>query len=98
METQKTEFDGTLWFFSGLSTGKISEIDWNPEVNLSYSDGSHNKYVSVSGTAEIVDDLRLGTLGLGVPDVLSQGVVGDGGAVAVTPLGDAQVHAYEACI
>ena len=56
MATQKTEFDGTLWFFSGLSTGKISEIDWNPEVNLSYSDGSANKYVSVSGTAEIVDD------------------------------------------
>jgi general stress protein 26 len=56
MATQKTEFDGTLWFFTGLSTGKISEIDWNPEVNLSYSDGSANKYVSVSGTAEIVDD------------------------------------------
>src|ERR1700760_590960 len=56
MATQKTEFDGTLWFFSGLNSGKISEIDWNPEVNLSYSDGSHNKYVSVSGTADIVDD------------------------------------------
>ena len=38
MATQKTEFDGTLWFFTGLSTGKISEIDWNPEVNLSYSE------------------------------------------------------------
>jgi len=56
MATQKTEFDGTLWFFTGLSTGKISEIGWNPEVNLSYSDGGANKYVSVSGTAEIVDD------------------------------------------
>lgn len=56
MATQKTEFDGALWFFTGLSTGKISEIDWNPEVNLSYSDGSANKYVSVSGTAELVDD------------------------------------------
>jgi general stress protein 26 len=56
MATQKTEFDGSLWFFTGLSTGKISEIDWNPEVNLSYSDGGANKYVSVSGTAELVDD------------------------------------------
>jgi general stress protein 26 len=56
MATEKTEFDGTLWFFSGLSTSKISEIDWNPEVNLSYSDGGANKYVSVSGTAELVDD------------------------------------------
>ena len=46
------------------------------------------------GTAEIVDDLRFGALGLSVPNVLSQGVVGDGGAIAVTPLGDAQVDAY----
>ena len=34
---------------------------------------------------------------LSVPNVLGQGVVGDGGAIAVTSLGDAQVHAYEAC-
>jgi general stress protein 26 len=56
MATQKTEFDGTLWFFTGLSTGKVSEIDWNPEVNLSYAEPSDTRYVSVSGTAEIVDD------------------------------------------
>jgi general stress protein 26 len=56
MATQKTEFDGTLWFFTGLSTGKVSEIDWNPEVNLSYAEPMDTRYVSVSGTAEIVDD------------------------------------------
>ena len=56
MATQKTEFDGTLWFFTGLSTGKISELDWNPEVNVSYAEPSHSRYVSVSGTAEIVND------------------------------------------
>lgn len=56
MATQKTEFDGTLWFFTGRSTGKISEIDWNPEVNLSYAAPGDTKYVSVSGTAEIVED------------------------------------------
>jgi general stress protein 26 len=56
MATQKTEFDGTLWFFTGLSTGKVSEIDWNPEVNLSYAEPSDTRFVSVSGTAEIVDD------------------------------------------
>jgi len=56
MATQKTEFDGTLWFFTGRSTGKISEIEWNPEVNLSYAEPSHTRYVSMSGTAEIVDD------------------------------------------
>jgi general stress protein 26 len=56
MATQKTEFDGTLWFFTGVSTGKISEIDWNPEVTLSYADPGKTRYVSVSGTAEIVHD------------------------------------------
>jgi general stress protein 26 len=56
MATQKTEFDGTLWFFTGLSTGKVSEIDWNPEVNLSYAEPKDTRYVSVSGSAEIVDD------------------------------------------
>jgi general stress protein 26 len=56
MATQKTEFDGTLWFFTGLSTGRISEIDWNPEVNLSSSEPDHSRYMSVSGTAEIVDN------------------------------------------
>jgi general stress protein 26 len=56
MQVQKTEFDGTLWFFTGLSTGKISEIDWNPEVNLSFAEPKDTRYVSVSGTAELVDD------------------------------------------
>ena len=53
-------------------------------------------FVELIGAAEVVDDLRLGALGLGVPDILGEGVVGDGGAIAVTPLGDAQIHAYEA--
>src|SRR4051812_8954460 len=51
-------------------------------------------FVELIGAAEVVDDLRLGALGLGVPDALGEGVVGDGGAVAVTPFGDAQVHVY----
>jgi general stress protein 26 len=56
MATQKMEFDGTLWFFTGLNTGMVSEIDWNPEVNLSYAQPSDTRYVSVSGTAEVVND------------------------------------------
>ena len=56
MATQKAEFDGALWFFTWLSTGKVSEIDWNPEVNLSYAEPGDTRYVSLSGTAEIVED------------------------------------------
>ena len=58
MTTQQTEFDGTLWFFTGLSSGKVNELEWNrnPEVNLSYAQPSDSRYVSVSGNGEIVHD------------------------------------------
>jgi hypothetical protein len=53
-------------------------------------------FVELIGAAEVVDDLRLGALGLGVPDTLGERVVGDSGAIAVTSFGDAQIHAYVA--
>jgi general stress protein 26 len=56
MATQQTDFDGTLWFFTGLSSGKVNELDWNPEVNLSYAQASDSRYVSISGNGEIVRD------------------------------------------
>jgi general stress protein 26 len=56
MATQQTEFDGTLWFFTGASTHKITEISRDQHVNLSYSDPDNNRYVSVSGTAQMVRD------------------------------------------
>ena len=56
MATQQTDFDGTLWFFTSLSSGKVNELEWNPEVNLSYAQASDSKYVSVSGNGEIVRD------------------------------------------
>ena len=56
MATQMTEFDGTLWFFTAVSSGKVDELDWNPEVNLSYAQPSESRYVSISGTGEVVDD------------------------------------------
>lgn len=56
MATQNSPFDGTLWFFTSASSGKVSELDWNPEVNLSYAEPSDTKYVSISGNGEIVRD------------------------------------------
>ena len=49
-------------------------------------------FVDPIGAAEAVHHPHLGTLGGGVPDILGESVVGDGGAVAVPPLGDAQIH------
>ena len=56
MATQEVESDGDLWFFTGRSTHKADEIEANPLVNLSYADPVLNRYVSVSGTAELVEN------------------------------------------
>jgi general stress protein 26 len=56
MATQKTEFDGHLWFFSRESAPKSGEIKSHQQVNLVYSSPSHQRYVSVQGQAEIVKD------------------------------------------
>ena len=56
MATQETEFDGTLWFFSGKSSHKTTEIDADHRVNLSYADPGSSRYVSVSGTCRMVED------------------------------------------
>jgi hypothetical protein len=48
--------------------------------------------VELVGTAEAVDHAGFRALGLGVPVVFGKGIVGDGGSIAVSPLGDAQIH------
>jgi general stress protein 26 len=56
MATQNTEFDGTLWFFTGASMAKVDEIAHDQHVNVSYAQPGENKYVSVSGRAQLVRD------------------------------------------
>lgn len=56
MATQETEFDGDLWFFTSKDTHKVDEITAQPEVCVTYSAPDINRYVSVSGRAEMVDD------------------------------------------
>ena len=56
MATQNTPFDGTLWFFTGIDSGKVDEVRGDRHVNVSYADPSHNRWVSVSGTATVVRD------------------------------------------
>lgn len=57
MRTQSPkEFDGTLWFLTEASSKKVTEIDHNHKVNLSYADPKNNKFVSVSGDAQEVND------------------------------------------
>jgi general stress protein 26 len=56
MQTQELEFDGDLWFFTHESDPKVDEARQNEQVNLSYGDPAHNRYVSVSGEATVVRD------------------------------------------
>src|SRR4030095_15786957 len=56
MATQRTPFDGTLWFFTDEDSAKVHEIGRDRHVNVSYADPGSNTYVSVSGTARLVKD------------------------------------------
>jgi general stress protein 26 len=56
MGTQKTEFDGDLWFLTLLDTGKVNEIKRESQVNVSYARPKDQSYVSVSGRATLIND------------------------------------------
>ena len=53
--TQKS-FEGTLWFFTRKHAHKVDELRDDPRVNVSYSDGAAQNYVSLSGTTTLVTD------------------------------------------
>ncbi|GAA5531827.1 pyridoxamine 5'-phosphate oxidase family protein [Deinococcus aluminii] len=56
MTTQQTEFDGDVWFIGGKDTEQVQCMRARPQVNVSYADPGKNNYVSVSGTAQLVED------------------------------------------
>ncbi|MEA5618370.1 pyridoxamine 5'-phosphate oxidase family protein [Cronbergia sp. UHCC 0137] len=45
---------GVLWFFSLANSYKIHEIQHHQQVNVSFSAPDHNRYISISGTAQLV--------------------------------------------
>jgi general stress protein 26 len=50
------ESDGTLWFFTYAPSHKVDEIEQHEQVNVSFSAPNKQRYVSMSGTAELVKD------------------------------------------
>ena len=56
MATQQADPDGTLWFFTRAEAPKVDEVQKDQRVNVSYAEPKAQKYVSVSGTAELVRD------------------------------------------
>ncbi len=56
MSTQEVDADANLWFFTSEDTHKVDEIEKDGRVNISYAQPDKDRYVSVSGTAEMVKD------------------------------------------
>lgn len=56
MTTLEADPDGYLWFFTAIDAPKVAEARRDEQVNLGYADPSDNRYVSVSGRAELVRD------------------------------------------
>jgi len=56
MATQQAPFDGNLWFFTDIHSAKAYEVRKDNQVNVSYAAPDDNKYISVSGTASVVQD------------------------------------------
>ena len=56
MAAQQDKFEGDLWFVTKADSAKIDDISSFPDVLLAYADPGSSSYVSVSGTAEIVED------------------------------------------
>lgn len=58
MAAQQTEFDGTLWFLSRAKTAKCLQIEKDRRVNVTFAEPDENRFVSMSGIADVHKDER----------------------------------------
>ncbi len=58
MTTQNSSIDEdtSLWFFMSRRGEPVQELMADGQVNVAYADPSADRYVSVSGTAAVVED------------------------------------------
>jgi general stress protein 26 len=58
MTTQNSTLDedSNLWFFMSRSGDPVAELSAEPLVNVSYADPDQDRYVSVCGTASVIED------------------------------------------
>ncbi|MBC8057702.1 MAG: pyridoxamine 5'-phosphate oxidase family protein [Rhizobiales bacterium] len=59
MTTQNSNLDedSNLWFFMSRKGEPVADLTADPIVNVVYADPGDDSYVSVSGTASVVEDL-----------------------------------------
>jgi general stress protein 26 len=48
--------NGDLWFFTSASSHKVSEVKHSPKVNVSFADPKGQRYISISGSGQIISD------------------------------------------
>ena len=53
------EYDGTLWFFTDLESGKVFELESDNDVCVSFSDPDNHVYVSLTGVGKAIQDKTL---------------------------------------
>lgn len=58
MQTLPTEKDFIIWLATNPKTRKVDHIKTNEKVSIYFAEASATGYVSIQGTAELVDDLE----------------------------------------
>lgn len=58
MAAPQSEFDGELWFFTSRQTHKAQEVERDNRVCVSYAAPEDNRFVSMAGTCELVEDRK----------------------------------------
>jgi len=53
---QEMEFDGDVWFATGLDSEKVREIEADPQVNIAFASKDNGTYISIAGAASVVRD------------------------------------------
>lgn len=56
MATQEMDEEGVLWFFTDGYSPKVQEVLVNPQVCVTYHAPDKQRFVSISGKAELVRD------------------------------------------
>lgn len=52
----EVDSEGAIWFFTYASSHKVLEIQRHQEVNVSFSSPEQQRYISISGLAQLVTD------------------------------------------
>ncbi len=56
LSTLQIDAHGQLWFFTSMTSPKISEMANHSQVSVNYAHPGKQDYVSISGTGEVVRD------------------------------------------